>query len=84
MLLVVQHRLTESSDFTGHLGSALTQDCWPEEMPLVENNMPEPRRNMAGSVSSSMRRNAPKGLIKSGFESRMGDEFLSHMGLSLM
>ena len=35
-------------------------------------------------MSSSMRRNAPKGLIKSGFGSRMGDEFLSDTWWSLV
>ena len=53
-------------------------------MSLVENSVSEPQRNMAGSMSSFIRRNAPKGLIKSGLESTMEDESLSHIGVSLM
>ena len=81
--MVIQHRPAESSDFSGQVGSELTQDCWPEEMLLVENKMPKLRRSPASSVSSVMRLNAPKGLIKSGFESTMDDESLSDTGWSL-
>ena len=51
---------------------------------MVENNVPESQKNVANSMSSFMKRIAPKGLIKRGLESTMGDEFLFHIGLSLI